>query len=198
MKSRVGLSLAADSTRGMFKKSSRGFKVAIAGKTARGLNEAEDYPPLLEENRIQERKRVNEPNGMLVPAGNPYHVSMNSEVMLVQNKKAELANKIEKMIQQTSISPRSRASGLDGPTARFQPETFRTMDSSKIKDYHRDQHSTDNSLMNVKTSKNSHGQLNKDLVESKLASSSYKPFVSIDPQTGFSRSPRENSPDEFD
>ena len=82
-KSRAHLSLEESLRETFLRKSSRGLKKAVAEHTARGLNEADDYPPLLEENRIRAKKRVNESNGMLVPAGNPYHVSMNSEVMLV-------------------------------------------------------------------------------------------------------------------
>ena len=48
------------------------------------LNQSLDYEPL-----VGELKKLNEKspdNGLLVPHGNPYQVSMNSEVLLIQNK----------------------------------------------------------------------------------------------------------------
>tara|TARA_B110000285_G_scaffold214449_1_gene259785 strand:+ start:298 stop:480 length:183 start_codon:yes stop_codon:yes gene_type:complete len=55
------------------------------------LTDSKDYPPFKKDDE-KKRKREARDNGTFVPKGNPYHVSKNSEVILIKERKSVITS----------------------------------------------------------------------------------------------------------
>jgi hypothetical protein len=51
----------------------------------RGLADRLDYPLFIADDELR-GKVLNEEHGLLIPKGNPYHISLNTEVMLTKGQ----------------------------------------------------------------------------------------------------------------